>query len=321
MARNTLSVILGKITALFADNTNGDISEAKLREVSTDISQSFTHLDSFEAHTGNTSNPHGVTKAQVGLSDADNTSDRNKPVSDAQQAALDNKADLVSGKIPSAQLPSYVDDVIEVSDFAHLPSRGSGETGKIYVTLDENKTYRWSGSSWVEVGGGGVALGETSSTAYRGDRGKTAYDHTSRSDNPHAVTQAQVGLSDVNNTSDMDKPVSTAQSAALAGKMDLLPERRHGTKLKFDKPAIYGSYDAPEYDDITLDDHESGDGHDFVTVKLIHNTGVALGGGIPIFPSGFINVEGHYDDGGDTNFIEITRIKDGVYHYKLYHLP
>ncbi len=53
------------------------------------------------------------------------------------------------GKVAAAQLPSYVDDVIEAANFAALP--GSGETSKIYVTLDTNKTYRWSGSAYVEI--------------------------------------------------------------------------------------------------------------------------------------------------------------------------
>lgn len=99
------------------------------------------------------------------------------PVS--EKGANSGVAELdANGKVPSSQLPSYVDDVIEVSDYASLPS--TGETGKIYVTLDDNKTYRWSGSAYVEISPS-LALGETSSTAYRGDRGKTAYDHATES--------------------------------------------------------------------------------------------------------------------------------------------
>lgn len=54
-----------------------------------------------------------------------------------------------STKIDATYLPSYVDDVIEVANFAALP--GTGETSKIYVTLDTNLAYRWSGSAYVEV--------------------------------------------------------------------------------------------------------------------------------------------------------------------------
>lgn len=95
------------------------------------------------------------------------------------KGAANGLAELDStGKVPSSQLPSYVDDVIEVADYAHLPI--TGESGKIYVTLDTNLTYRWSGSEYVEVSKS-LALGETESTAYRGDRGKTAYDHATES--------------------------------------------------------------------------------------------------------------------------------------------
>lgn len=62
----------------------------------------------------------------------------------------DGYASLDSGgKVPASQLPSYVDDAVEAANFAALP--GTGETGKIYVTLDDNKTYRWSGSAYVEI--------------------------------------------------------------------------------------------------------------------------------------------------------------------------
>lgn len=95
------------------------------------------------------------------------------------------KADLVAGLVPSSQLPSFVDDVLEYANFAALP--GTGESGKIYVTQDTNLTYRWSGSAYAEISAS-LALGETSATAYRGDRGKAAYDHSLlTSGNPHNI--------------------------------------------------------------------------------------------------------------------------------------
>lgn len=87
-------------------------------------------------------------------------------------AELDN-----TGKVPSAQLPSYVDDVQEYDSVSSFPA--TGETGTIYVAKDTNKTYRWSGTGYVEISPS-LALGETSSTAYRGDRGKAAYDHATQ---------------------------------------------------------------------------------------------------------------------------------------------
>ena len=77
------------------------------------------------------------------------------------------------GKVPTSQLPSFVDDVIEAANFAALPAEG--ESGKIYVTLDNNKTYRWGGSAYVEISAS-VALGETQGTAYEGSKGKANAD-------------------------------------------------------------------------------------------------------------------------------------------------
>ena len=77
------------------------------------------------------------------------------------------------GKVPSSQLPSYVDDVLEYDNQAAFPA--SGESGKIYVAKDTNLTYRWSGSAYVEISQS-LALGETSSTAYPGDKGKAVTD-------------------------------------------------------------------------------------------------------------------------------------------------
>lgn len=125
-----------------------------------------------------------------------------------------------NGKVPATQLPSYVDDVLEYANFAALP--GIGEAGIIYVTLNTNLTYRWSGSAYIEISVS-LALGETSATAYRGDRGKTAYDHTSLTNNPHNVTAGQAGAETANaniqsHISSTLNPhgVTAAQAGALA---------------------------------------------------------------------------------------------------------
>ena len=98
--------------------------------------------------------------------------DRIPSIPDSKIAGL--SADKLTGTIPSENLPSYVDDVVEVENYDALPE--TGEAGKIYVDLQTNKTYRWSGSTYVEISAS-LALGETSSTAFRGDYGKAAYDH------------------------------------------------------------------------------------------------------------------------------------------------
>ena len=143
----------------------------------------------------------------------------------SQKGTASGLAELdVNGKILVSQLPSYVDDVIEIiydemdGEF-HIDEEGYpvvvGEAGKIYIETSTSKVYRWSGTQFVEISST-VALGETSSTAYRGDRGKIAYDHSQKtSGNPHGVTKANVGLGNVDNTSDANKPVSTAQATAI----------------------------------------------------------------------------------------------------------
>lgn len=78
-----------------------------------------------------------------------------------------------TGKVPAAQLPSYVDDVLEYSTKSQFPQ--TGETGKIYVAKDTNLTYRWTGTQYLEISPS-LALGETSSTAYPGDKGKANRD-------------------------------------------------------------------------------------------------------------------------------------------------
>lgn len=120
----------------------------------------------------------------------------------SQKGAASGVAELdSSGKVPSAQLPSYVDDVLEYDNRTSFPQ--TGETGKIYIAKDTNKTYRWSGTTYAEIAAG-LALGETSSTAYRGDRGKAAYEHSQlTSGNPHNVSKSDVGLGNVTNDKQM----------------------------------------------------------------------------------------------------------------------
>ena len=134
-----------------------------------------------------------------------------------------------TGRVPASQLPGYVDDVVEgyLYEGSFYEDTGHSiliqpESGKIYVDKETNKTYRWSGTTYVEISSS-LALGETASTAYRGDRGKAAYDHSQLTNgNPHNVTKSDIGLGNVDNTSDADKPISTATQTALNAKQDTL---------------------------------------------------------------------------------------------------
>lgn len=170
-------------------------------------------------HIADTENPHAVTKAQVGLGDADNTPDAIKPISIPVQAALNAKADLVegvvpeeqlppkadlvAGKVPSSQLPSYVDDVIEAADLAAIQAL-TLESGKIYVALDSNKAYRWTGS--------GTNLVEVSAGVQRymsnfGDGSTTSFTFT------HNFGTRDVIATVYRNSADYDEPLAEIRHA------------------------------------------------------------------------------------------------------------
>lgn len=119
-----------------------------------------------------------------------------------------------TGRVPSGQLPSFVDDVLEGTLIDETtfnnPTTGkpyTPESGKIYLDTTTNKEYRWSGSKYAIISES-LALGETSATAYRGDRGKAAYDHSQiKSGNPHGTTFASLP----------DKPTSLPPGGAAGG--------------------------------------------------------------------------------------------------------
>jgi hypothetical protein len=99
------------------------------------------------------------------------------------ETALSGKADLINGLIPASQLPSYVDDVIEswlkdeefpknayAKEDTEMTTPITPEGSKIYVNLLNNKTYRWGGNFYVEISKS-LAIGETATTAFSGNRG------------------------------------------------------------------------------------------------------------------------------------------------------
>lgn len=165
--------------------TNGNI---KINGTETTV---YTHptttaTDAAAVKVGKDSYGHVVlgsalTKSDIGLGNVTNDSQvkRSEMGVASGVATLDS-----SGKVPSSQLPSYVDDVLEYSTLSAFPA--TGESGKIYIAQDTNKTYRWSGTAYVVISET-LALGETSSTAYYGDKGKTAYEHSQAT---HARTDA-----------------------------------------------------------------------------------------------------------------------------------
>ena len=167
---NSDNIELQTVNNLYSESTTKPLSSLQGKILSdTKVDKSIT-INNYQLN-----NNISLSKSDIGLSNVDNTSDINKPISEQAQNALNLKADLVNGQIPASQLPSYVDYILEYPNLLSFPLEG--ENGKLYVDLQYNLTYRWSGSMYVEIGKS-IALGETDSTAYRGDRGKTAYDHS-----------------------------------------------------------------------------------------------------------------------------------------------
>ena len=129
---------------------------ATLNDIPTDLSQ-LNQDENNRLVTDTEKNIWNSNQGSLGYT-AENVS--NKGVANGY-AGLDN-----TGKVPASQLPAFVDAIVEISSLSE-----PGETGKIYLLTTNNKTYRWSGSQYVEISGS-LALGETSSTAYPGDKGK-----------------------------------------------------------------------------------------------------------------------------------------------------
>lgn len=125
-----------------------------------------------------------------GLSTNDYTTEEKNKLSALNKGVANGVAELdENGRVPSSQLPSYVDDVLEYSSQSAFPA--AGESGKIYVDHSTNKTYRWSGYSYVEISAS-LALGETEATAFRGDWGWAAYEHSQTPGNPHGTTAEEI---------------------------------------------------------------------------------------------------------------------------------
>ena len=135
----------------------------------------------------------------------------NKPSYTLGEVSGNLDVSRLSGVIDAAHLPSYVDDVIEgyLNGGKFYTTKGSSgaysgeikaEAGKIYVDLSNNKTYRWSGSAYVVISET-IALGTTHATAGYGDESRAAYNHSTKTGNPHGTTKADLGLGSVENKS------------------------------------------------------------------------------------------------------------------------
>ena len=135
----------------------------------------------------------------------------------AQRGAANGVAPLDgSGHVPAANLPSYVDDVLEYAAKSAFPA--TGESGKIYIAADTNMTYRWGGTQYVEISSS-LALGETASTAYPGDKGKANAAGIEEERTARANADTALGGRIDTETSER-KNADTAINTALGGKND-----------------------------------------------------------------------------------------------------
>ena len=162
----------------------------------------------------------------------------------------DDYVQTVDGIIPSNILPSYVDDVLEYSDQSKFPN--PGDNGKIYVDTSTNLTYRWGGSSYVEISKS-LALGTTSTTAYRGDHGLLAYQHISKVGNPHGLTLGDLSITIDAETINYLSGLTENINAALAKKLDLIGGELTGFLLLHKDPTQNMHAATKHYVDLMID--------------------------------------------------------------------
>lgn len=139
-------------------------------------------------------------------------------------AELDKKVPIGDdGKIPSQYLPSYVDDVIEAASFGGLPA--SGESGKIYVARDIGKTYRWSGSIYVEISKP-VEFGETAGTAFEGNKGKALEATVDQLSHDISSESARAKKAEAANAAEIAKKANSADVLHVKARQELTDEEK-----------------------------------------------------------------------------------------------
>ena len=182
-AENAADVAIGVVNEAQQATANANQAAQSANEAATNANQAAVSANdaATEAHT---QAEYAKTQGDYAKAEGDRVlAEKGQP---GGLAELDE-----SGRVPSSQLPSYVDDVINVATYSQLPN--PGESGKIYITEDTNLTYRWSGTGYAEISPS-LALGTTAETAGRGDWTQAAYNHSLIKDgsNPHKTTFASL---------------------------------------------------------------------------------------------------------------------------------
>lgn len=199
-------------------------------------------------------------------------------------AELDN-----TGKVPSSQLPSYVDDVVDgyynetdgkFYEESTYITEITGEAGKIYISVDTDLQYRWTGSAFAAMGGA-LVLGETSSTAYRGDRGKTAYDDSQ-------TNKANIGTM---------ANLTTTEKGSLVGAVNELAGRTEGHTIK-DEGTAKTARESLNFIDHDITDDSTNDNTDVAPHEL---TPTEWGDIMPVLPG--VNSSGVIFDERGTEYV------------------
>ena len=202
-AENAADVAIGVVNEAQQATANANQAAQSANEAATNANQAATSANdaATEAHT---QAEYAKTQGDYAKAEGDRVlAEKGQP---GGLAELDE-----SGRVPSSQLPSYVDDVVEYPSRSDFPA--TGESGKIYVATDTNLAYRWGGTEYVEISPS-LALGTTAETAGRGDWTQAAYNHSLIKDgsNPHKTTFASLP----------DKPTSLPANGGNADTVDNL---------------------------------------------------------------------------------------------------
>jgi len=203
------------------------------------------------------------------------------------------------------------------TEVTNIPTKNTGDslTAQEFNTLNEN--FNKAVQDIIDLfdaqnqSGTGLSLGETSTTAYYGDRGKAAFDHTQNINNPHSVTKAQVGLSNVDNTSDANKPISNATQSALNNKSDTTHDHSSGNGAQVNHAnlsnigtnshaqidthivsttahgatgAVVGTTNIQSLTNKTINDTSNHVDADALHFKIYNNSGSTLTAGTAVYP-------------------------------------
>jgi hypothetical protein len=252
--------LAGIATGATANDTDANL-KARANHTGTQATSTIVGLDAalantvtvatFTGHTGNTSNPHSVTKTQVGLGNVDNTADTAKPVSIAQQAALDGKTDIGHAHVATditnfntavdARVQNIVGAAPSALDTLDELAAALGDDANFAATVTTNLAGKQPlDSDLTSIAG----LTPADDDMLQRKAGVWTNRTMSQIKSDLSLTKADVGLSNVTNTSDADKLVSTLQQQALDLKADLASPTFTGTVAGITKSMVgLGSVD------------------------------------------------------------------------------